>query len=77
MDDYVAILRNREIPPAQVEYYKIRLRYFYDFYAKYPDMDDKLERTKLFLEKLRSKNQTPVLRFKSALCGWQEEMERS
>lgn len=60
MNDYIAILRSREIPPTHVEYYKKWLRYFYDFYAKYLDTDDKPEKVKLFLEKLRSKNQTPV-----------------
>lgn len=60
MNDYVAILTSREIPPIHVEHYKKWLRYFYDFYAKYLDTDDKPEKVKLFLEKLRSKNQTPV-----------------
>lgn len=60
MNDYVAILRNREIPPPQVEHYKKWLRYFYDFSAKYLGTDNKPEKVKLFLEKLRSKDQTPV-----------------
>ena len=60
MNDYVAILRSREIPPAQFEHYKKWLRYFYDFYAKYLDTDDKAEKVRLFLEKLRSKKQTPA-----------------
>ena len=59
MNEYVAILNSREIPAAQVEYYKKWLRYFYDFYAKDLDTDDKPEKVKLFLEKLRSKGQTP------------------
>ncbi|MDD2271851.1 MAG: phage integrase N-terminal SAM-like domain-containing protein [Desulfuromonadaceae bacterium] len=58
MNDYVTLLRIREIPPAHVENYKKWLRYFYDFYAKYLDTDDKSEKIKLFLEKLRSKKQT-------------------
>ncbi|NTW81517.1 MAG: hypothetical protein HGB32_15445 [Geobacteraceae bacterium] len=58
MNDYVAILLSREIPPAHVEHYKKWLRYFYDFYAKYLDTDDKSEKIKQFLEKLRSKKQT-------------------
>jgi hypothetical protein len=62
MNDYVAIIRRREIPPAQVEHYKKWLRHFYDFYAKYLDTDDKPEKVKLFLEKLWSKNQTPAQR---------------
>ena len=60
MDDYVAILRSREIPPTHVEHYKKWLRYFYDFYAKYLDTHDNPEKVRLFLEKLRSKKQTPV-----------------
>lgn len=58
MNDYMAILGSREIPNVQVEHYKKWLRYFYDFYAKYLDTDDKPEKVKLFLEKLRSKGQT-------------------
>ncbi|MFZ2949736.1 MAG: hypothetical protein WA003_09660 [Desulfuromonadaceae bacterium] len=58
MNDFVAILRNREIPSPQVEHYKKWLRYFYDFSAKYLGTDNKPEKVKLFLEKLRSKNQT-------------------
>ena len=58
MNDYVALLMIREIPPAHVENYKKWLRYFYDFYAKYLDTDDKSEKIILFLEKLRSKKQT-------------------
>jgi site-specific recombinase XerD len=34
------------------------LRYFYDFSTKYLDLDDKPKKVKLFLEKLRKKNQT-------------------
>ncbi|MDA8431326.1 MAG: integron integrase [Geobacteraceae bacterium] len=59
MDDYVAILMSHEIPPAHIEHYKKWFRYFYDFYEKYLDTDDKPEKIKLFLGKLRSKNQTP------------------
>jgi hypothetical protein len=60
MNDYVALLRIREITPAHVEYYKKWLRYFYDFSANYLDSGDKPEKIKSFLEKLRSKNQTPT-----------------
>jgi integron integrase len=58
MNDYVALLRSREIPPTHVEHYKKWLRYFYDFSANYLDLGDKPEKVKFFLEKLRSKNQT-------------------
>jgi len=60
MNNYVGILGSREIPPAHVEYYKKWLRYFYDFSAKYLDTDDKPEKVKQFLEKLRNKNQIPA-----------------
>src|SRR6266702_865496 len=60
MNDYGALLRIREISPAHVEHYKKWLRYFYDFSANYLDSGDKPEKVKLFLEKLRSKKQTPV-----------------
>lgn len=59
MNDYVALLGIREIPTAHVEHYKKWLRYFYDFSANYLDSGDKPEKVKLFLEKLRSKKQTP------------------
>jgi len=60
MNDYIAILRSREIPLAHFEHYKKWLRYFYDFYSKYLDTNDKPEKVRLFLEKLRSKKQTPA-----------------
>jgi len=60
MDDYVAILRSREIPPAHFEHYKKWLRYFYDFCAKYLDTNDKPQKVRLFLEKLRRKKQAPM-----------------
>jgi hypothetical protein len=60
MNDYVAILRDREISSGHIEYYKKWLQYFYDFSARYLNTDDKAEKVKLFLEKLRSKQQTPA-----------------
>jgi len=36
------------------------LRYFYDFYSKHLNTADKPEKVRLFLEKLRSKNQAPA-----------------
>lgn len=59
MDDYVALLKSREIAPDLLEHYKKWLRYFYDFSAKYLHTADKPERVKQFLDKLRSKNQSP------------------
>jgi integron integrase len=60
MNDYVAILRDREIPPGYVEHYKKWLRYFYDFSVKHLDTNNKARKIQLFLEKLRSKKQTPT-----------------
>lgn len=60
MNNYVAMLSSREIPPAHVEYYKKWLRYFYDFSVNNQEMNDKSEKVKLFLEKLRSRKQTPI-----------------
>ena len=60
MDDYLAILRSREIHVGQFGNYKKWLRYFYDFYANYLNTDNKPEKVRLFLEKLQSKNQTPA-----------------
>jgi hypothetical protein len=60
MNDYVIILRDREINPGQVEYYKKWLRYFYDFSERYLNTDDNAEKVRLFLEKLRSKQQKPA-----------------
>jgi len=59
MVDYAALLKSREIAPDHFEHYKKWLRYFYDFSAKYLDTADKPDRVKQFLEKLRSKKQTP------------------
>jgi integron integrase len=60
MNEYVAVLTSREIPPAHIENYKKWLRYFYDFNALYLGTDDKPVKMRLFLEKLRDKKQTPV-----------------
>jgi hypothetical protein len=60
MKDYVAILASREIPPAHIEYYKKWLRYYYDFSGTCPGMNDKPEMVRLFLEKLRSRNQSAM-----------------
>lgn len=59
MNDYVALLKRREIAPDHFEHFKKWLRYFYDFSAKYLDTADKPEMVKQFLEKLRRKNQSP------------------
>ena len=60
MNNYVTILTSREIPPTHIDYYKKWLRYFYDFSANNLDTDEKPQKVKLFLEKLRSRKQTPA-----------------
>jgi len=60
LNEYVALLGKREVLPAHVEHYKKWLRYFYDFSGNYLDSEDKPEKVKFFLEKLRSKKQTPA-----------------
>ena len=58
LNDYIAILGNHEISSVHFEQYKKWLRYFYDFNSKKLDTNDKSETVRLFLEKLRSKNQS-------------------
>jgi integron integrase len=60
MNNYVVFLTSREIQPGEIENYKKWLRYFYDFSANLLDIEDKPAKVRLFLEKLRSKNQTSV-----------------
>lgn len=55
---YDALLQQREIPVAHHPYYKKWLRYFLDFCAKYPSGQGNADQIQLFLEKLRSRNQT-------------------
>jgi len=59
MSNYMAALKFREIPLPQVVCYQKWLRYFYDFSSRLPDMSSSVEQLQtLFLEKLRSKNQS-------------------
>lgn len=60
MKDYIAILASHEIPPANIEYFKKWLRYYYDFSANCQEMIEKPEKMKLFMEKLRSRNQSAM-----------------
>ena len=55
---YEALLQQREIPVSHHQYYKKWLRYFLDFCAKYPSGQGNADQIQLFLEKLRSRNQT-------------------
>jgi hypothetical protein len=53
------LLQQREVPVRFRAYYKKWLRYFLDFCQKYPPPEAKSEQVRLFVEKLRTKNQTP------------------
>jgi len=52
-------LRQRAVPGAFHVHYRKWLRYFLDFCRKYPPPDAKSDQVRLFIEKLRSKKQTP------------------
>jgi integron integrase len=52
------ILKHRNVPLAVHNDYRKWLRYFFDFCAKYQPPNSKSEQVRLFIEKLRSKNQT-------------------
>ena len=52
-------LLQRAVPGAFHVHYRKWLRYFLDFCGKYPPPDAKSEQIRLFIEKLRSKRQTP------------------
>ncbi len=56
---YNNALRQRAVPEPFHVHYKKWLRYFLDFCEKYPPPEAKSERVRLFVEKLKSKKQTP------------------
>jgi len=56
---YEAILEKRAIPPIHRVNYIKWLRYFLDFYSKYPTTDARTEQVRLFINKLPEKKQTP------------------
>jgi integron integrase len=53
------VLRQRAIPESFHLHYKKWLRYFLDFCKKYPPPEENSERVRLFIEKLKSKKQSP------------------
>jgi integron integrase len=53
-----AIMRQKAIPQHLQPHYRKWLRYYLDFRVKYPPPDSKSEHVRLFIEKLRSKNQS-------------------
>ncbi len=53
------VLKQREVHESFHDYYKKWLRYYLDFCNKYPPPEDKSEKVRCFIEKLKSKKQTP------------------
>jgi hypothetical protein len=58
LKSFEAILEKRAISPLERANYKKWLRYFLDFFAKYPVPDARPDQVRLFLDKLQEKNQT-------------------
>src|SRR3990167_399894 len=58
-EQYSAVLKKRTVPVSRHADYRKWLRYYLDFRSKYPLPDSKSEHVRLFIEKLRAKNQTP------------------
>lgn len=53
-----AILDKRAVAPEQRANYKKWLRYFLDFCSKYPGTETRSDQVRLFIDKLRAKNQS-------------------
>jgi integron integrase len=53
------VLRQRAVQEPFHVYYRKWLRYFLDFCGRYPPPETKSEQVRLFIEKLKSKKQTP------------------
>jgi len=53
------VLKQREVHESFHDYYRKWLRYYLDFCNKYPPPEDKSEKVRCFIEKLKSKKQTP------------------
>jgi hypothetical protein len=52
------VLKQRKVHESFHAYYRKWLRYYLDFCSKYPPPEDKSERVRYFIEKLKSKKQT-------------------
>ena len=59
MAQYEAVLKKKVPDVHRHADFRKWLRYFWDFCAKYPLPDSRSERVRLFIEKLKEKNQTP------------------
>jgi integron integrase len=60
MSAFVVTLNSCGIPSGQTEYYKKWLRYYYDFSANSLHEEDQSIKVRLFLDKLKSKGQSPA-----------------
>jgi hypothetical protein len=56
---FEAILKKRAVPLARHADYRKWLRYYLDFRSRYSLPDSRSEHVRLFIDKLRQKNQTP------------------
>jgi len=63
-------LRQRAIPESLHVHYRKWLRYFLDFCEKHPPPEAKSEPVRLFIEKLKSKKQTPQQCAQAAHADW-------
>jgi len=59
LEQFDAILKERNIPVDAHNHYRKWLRYFLDFRTKHSPSDSRSDQVRMFAEKLRSKNQTP------------------
>src|SRR4030042_717829 len=59
LTQFEAVLKKRAVPVFRHADYRKWLRYYLDFRGKYSLPDSKSEHVRLFIEKLREKNQTP------------------
>ncbi|MDP2815154.1 MAG: phage integrase N-terminal SAM-like domain-containing protein, partial [Rectinemataceae bacterium] len=59
LTQFEAVLKKRRVPVSCHAYYRKWLRYYLDFRSKYSLPDSESEHVRLFIEKLRKKNQTP------------------
>ena len=59
LTQFETVLKKRAVPADRHADYRKWLRYYLDFRRKYPLPDSKSEHVRLFVEKLKKKNQTP------------------
>jgi integrase len=57
LEPFDAVMEQKNIPLSLRTHYRKWLRYYLDFRVKYPPPDSKSDQVRLFIEKLRSKNQ--------------------